>query len=72
MAQAPRRVTCGPAWAAVVGAWVPMLRLLARLGRVWPLPWRASGVGRGALPFTLGFGLAGMTAALALVAANDC
>jgi hypothetical protein len=56
----------------VVGAWVPMLRLLARLGRVWPLPWRASGVGRGALPFTLGFGLAGMTAALALVAANDC
>ena len=44
-------MTCGPAWAAVVGAWVPMLRLLARLDHVWPLQRRASRIGRGELRF---------------------
>jgi hypothetical protein len=67
-----RRVTCALAWGAVLASWAPMLRLLARLGDVWPLPRRATGVGRRELRFGLGFGLVGMTAALALVAANDC
>jgi hypothetical protein len=65
-------VTCALAWAAVLASWVPMLRLLAGLGYVWPLPRRAGAVDRRGLRFALGFGLVGMTAALALVAANDC
>ena len=49
-----------------------MLRLLARLGYVWPLPRTVDRVGRTELRFTLAFGVVGMTAAFALVAANDC